>query len=109
MNPTQKLLRIVPPEASTTGVTKAQGTKVLMPDGTPVSGVSEIVMTAKVDGAWEARITCHVTPVEMNLPTQVEVGKTLTWWRRLLLRAAGVTEARVTALDHTTYHRYERV
>lgn len=48
------------------GLTKTQGTKVILEDGSELEGIRKIVLTAEVNDFWRADITCGV-----NLTGQV--------------------------------------
>jgi hypothetical protein len=79
-------VRIVPSAPCSLGVSKTQGTQVLMPDGTPIPRVHRIELVADVDDVWRATIHCYVQVGEMSaLGTIIRTDpKHRPWWRRLL-------------------------
>jgi|GEM_PF-2620760 len=82
--------------------TPTQGTRVILADGSELGGVQSIEITGKSDDVWRARISCLVTMDEMiDIDGEItERRVVLTWWRRMLLRAAGVTASNITAMGH---------
>lgn len=81
---------IPPPVDDRSGLTRTQGTKVLV-DGQELKGVTKVELVASVDDVWRARIECvaHVQ-VMPGMVLEVESYGELSWWRRLALRIAGV-------------------
>lgn len=83
---------IVPaPVDERTGTTLTRGTKVLV-DGVALKGVTRVELVAEVDDVWRARIECYAQ-MQVMPGALVEVVRyaPMNWWRRLLLRAAGVS------------------
>ncbi|UYB51165.1 hypothetical protein OCJ37_14340 [Xanthomonas sp. AM6] len=75
------------------GTTPTRGTKVLV-DGVELKGVTRVVLMAEVDDIWRAHIECYAEVQTMpGMWLEVHERPRLTWWRRLLLRAAGVSVA----------------
>jgi hypothetical protein len=60
------VLRIVPRENPDGGAHLTQGTQVLMPDGTPLPGVTGIVLRADVNDVWRAEIHCNVEVTDLS-------------------------------------------
>lgn len=86
------IVTIIPPPADEgRGFTRTQGTKVLV-DGQELKGVTRVVLVAEVGDVWRARIECmaHVQAMP-GMWVEVHEATQLTWWRRLLLRLAGVS------------------
>jgi len=79
-----KLLRIVPRENPDGGPHLTQGTKVLMPDGTPVPGITKIVITGLTNDVFRADISCHVTLPEITCMASVATEWAPSRWRRFL-------------------------
>lgn len=94
----RKLVRIVPPPPSADGYTQTQGTKVMLGD-VAIPGVTKIHLFAWPNNVWRADITVMCEPPEVPAGAMLEVVGPLTWWRRLLLRMAGVDTIDVTAID----------
>jgi len=96
---------IVPATADEqTGLTLTRGTKVLV-DGHEMKGVVRVVLVAEVNDVWRAHIECYAqVPVMPGMGLVVENRPPMTWWRRLLLRVAGVsvdtTDLTSTLLSH---------
>ncbi|MCU1054182.1 hypothetical protein JAK47_06490 [Stenotrophomonas maltophilia] len=85
------IVTIVPPPVDErSGLTRAQGTRVLV-DGQELKGVTKVELVASVDDVWRARIECmaHVR-VMPGMLLEVESHRPLSWWRRIALRIAGV-------------------
>lgn len=82
---------IIPARADEqTGVTPTRGTKVLV-DGQEMKGVVRVVLVAEVNDVWRAHIECYAkVPVMPGMALVVENKPPMAWWRRLLLRLAGV-------------------
>jgi len=104
------IITVVPPVTKPGMPTLTQGTQVLLPDGAKVAGVTRIELIAEVNGLWRARIDCAV-----NVPTMagltldnLEQSEPLSWWRRILLRMAGVRDMDITPLDEPEAMRFER-
>ncbi len=81
---------IPPPVDDGSGLTRTQGTRVLV-DGQALKGVTRVELIASVDDVWRARIEC-VAQVQVmpGMWLEVESHRRLSWWRRLALRIAGV-------------------
>lgn len=58
-------VRIIPPESNGSGVTLAQGTKVMVGD-TAIPGVFKVELCAETGGVWTAKIHCHVRALPME-------------------------------------------
>lgn len=54
------ILRIIPGPKGPDGAHRANGTRVLMPDGTEVPMVRAITLRAEAGGLWQAQIDCAV-------------------------------------------------
>ncbi|WQI19770.1 hypothetical protein U2S91_16705 [Stenotrophomonas maltophilia] len=80
---------IPPPVDDGSGLTRTQGTKVLV-DGQELKGVTKVELVASVDDVWRARIEC-VAQVQVmpGMLLEVESHRRLSWWRRLAYRIAG--------------------
>ncbi|QBL40512.1 hypothetical protein MG068_08320 [Stenotrophomonas sp. ASS1] len=80
---------IPPPVDDRSGLTRTQGTKVLV-DGQELKGVTKVELVASVDDVWRARIEC-VAQVQVmpGMLLEVESHRRLSWWRRLAYRIAG--------------------
>lgn len=101
------ILTIIPPPAEEcSGLTRTQGTKLLV-DGQELKGVTRVVLVAEVGDVWRARIECmaHVQAMP-GMWVEVHEGVQLTWWRRLLLRLVGVSVD--TADLGSAAHTYEK-
>jgi hypothetical protein len=59
------IVRIVPPEPSGSGITLAQGTKVMVGE-TEIPRVFKVEIEAEAGGVWTAKIHCHVKPIPME-------------------------------------------
>ena len=105
--PNRGLLSIVPSSPdSESGYSLTHGTKVML-DGQEVKGVTKIVITGEVNDVWRANIECMVNVSAMpGMLLEVVAVTPLTWWRRVLLRLAGVN-VDVTNLssDSRTYRK----
>lgn len=90
-NEMRGLLTIVPRQPDErTGLVLTRGTEVLL-DGKKVSGVTKVVLTASPNDVWRARVECFVSLTTMpGMLVEVENAKPLSWWRKMLLRMAGV-------------------
>lgn len=93
-----QLARIVPKMAEPGGFTPTNGTQVLIGDQ-PLGGVISVHLHAFRNDVWQASITCYCQPPEVSAGATVEVLAPLSWWRRLLLRIAGVEAIEVTGLS----------
>lgn len=85
---------------------KCLGTKITLPDGTPVSGITKIEIIGQVDDVWRAVIHANVTIGRFVVVAEMAKGKHLSWWRRLLLKAAGVRYIEDTDLREEHYRQY---
>lgn len=102
------LCRIVPVEhGADAKFCRTMGTRVLLPSGEALPHVSKITLVASVNDIWRATIECTVAvdpvivaaSIDSVAPRQVNLPARLTWWRRLMLRWAGVDAVDVTSLD----------
>lgn len=67
------LVTIVPPEPTESGLTLTNGTRVLLADGTPLEGVTRIVLTLEPNGIWTAQIDCNIRATELpNVLAKIE-------------------------------------
>lgn len=105
MNRNPQCVVIVPPVSADGGPCKVQGSQVRMPDGTPIPFVYRVELIGGVDDVWKARIYCHATVEGMSASGDVIVPRRLSWWRRALLRLAGVRDVRQTHFDSDA-HEY---
>ena len=55
------IVRIIQPDAKDGKATSTQGTRVMLGDGSELSGVTKIVLTAEVNSIWQAEIHCFAT------------------------------------------------
>lgn len=76
-----QLVRIVPPPASESGHTTAQGTKVYVGDQL-MTGVTKIEITCEVGDLWRAVIHCHCQPADLSAAAVVHVP---TFWQWIKL------------------------
>lgn len=102
------LLTIVPREPdSRHGFSATNGTKVLL-DGQELKGVTKVVITGMPNDVWRASIECMVNVSAMpGILLEVVAVTPLTWWRRVLLRIAGVT-VDTTSLSNVDSRTYEK-
>ena len=107
---TDGLLRVVPGPLDESVYHKVIGTKVLLPDGTALPAVTKVTLIAcaNTQQIWKARIECHVAAPELSACAQLDVPKSLPWWRKALLWLAGARELDVTDFDSTS-REYRRV
>lgn len=86
-----RLLSIIPSAPkSESGYSITNGTKVML-DGQEVKGVTKIVITGSVNDVWRANIECMVNVSAMpGVLLEVVTETPITWWRRVLMRLAGV-------------------
>lgn len=90
-NTSLRVATIVPAENQKPGQPQiANGTKVLLSDGSELTGVTSVTLTATAGGLWQATIT--VMPETVHAVTA----------------EAQINVAEVTDLSHTSQH-YERV
>lgn len=109
MTDTIQLITVVPIPSKPGKPTVTHGTQVLLPDGSKLDGVTRIELVAEVNDVWRARIDClanvpEMAGLQLNSVNQAEP---LSWWRRLLLRMAGVRAMNVTPMDEPAYERFE--
>lgn len=106
-NSKAELLSIVPSAPdSESGYSITNGTKVML-DGQEVKGITKIVITGEVNNVWRANIECIVNVSAMpGMLLEVVSVTPLTWWRRVLLRLAGVT-VDTTSLSNVDSRTYE--
>jgi len=100
----KNLATIIPPATPADGYTRTQGTRVQLSDGSFLSGIKRIEIVAEVNGIWRARIDCMVN-VQVMPGVMIEVGtpgKPVTWWRRALLRLAGVSALDITSMEEAS-------
>jgi hypothetical protein len=90
-------VRIVAPAPSEIGLTRTQGTKVLLEDGSELEGVYRIVLRAEVNDIWTAEIHCHPSMAEITAWASVHSDKP-NWWSRLWSKLKG-GDIDVTKLD----------
>jgi hypothetical protein len=102
----QALATVVPPHSEPGDLTVTRGTKVLLPDGSELKGVTRIELVGAVNDVWRARISCMVNmqPIR-GAALHIVEAKPLSWWRRLLLVLAGVSSADVTTLADDEFMR----
>lgn len=88
----QGIARIIPPE-STAGsrASMTQGTKVMAGDQ-ELKGVTKIVLTAEVNGVWQADITCHFQAQPISALARIHYQR--RWWERLLDWICGTPSGR---------------
>lgn len=93
----RQLVRIVPAPNSSPCAARTQGTKVMLGD-VEIPHVERIHLFAWPNDVWRADITVLCDPPEIQAGALVEVSAPLSWWRRLLLRLAGVETVEVTTM-----------
>lgn len=104
----KQLLRVVPSPVDASGYHKTQGTKVLMPDGTPIPAITGLSIHCPMDGVWEATITAHVVAPEVGVHADLVHDWPMPWWRRALLWLAGVREYDITDLGEPSFRKYAK-
>lgn len=86
-----ELATIVPMTGPEGSPTMARGTRVMLADGSELKGVTRIELIAEVDSYWKVRIDCMVNaPTLPGAVVEINHGRPLSWWRKALLRMAGV-------------------
>lgn len=103
----KSIATIVPPELGDgEWYAKTQGTKVVLEDGSVLSGVTKITLVAVTDDIWRAVIECNVkiqaVKVDAEImpsPITVMIRNRPAWWQRVLLRLAGSNIQVVTDFD----------
>ena len=95
------LVTIVPPKSTGKGFTVTNGTKVLLPNGTELKGVTGIRLIGHSNDVWRAEIECiaHVDEMPGMLASIRTSGKRLSLWQRVLLRLSGLHAIAVETLD----------
>lgn len=71
-----------------------------------LKGVKSVTMNAVPDAMWEATIVCDVDPPALSCIARIVYQPRLTWWRRILLRFAGVSEVETTSI-HSSEREYK--
>jgi hypothetical protein len=102
------LATIKPAESAPGQPTTTRGTQVVLSDGTVLGGVQRIELVAEMNDLWRARIDCMVN-VQLMPGMTLDIrqpGRTIVWWRRWLLRLAGVSAIDVTTLDERHGERW---
>lgn len=67
------LVTICPPEPNESGLTKTQGTRIVLSDGSELHGITKIVLTADLNDIWRAEVACHFKASELpNVLAQIE-------------------------------------
>jgi hypothetical protein len=79
MSEKRVMARIIPPPASDDGLTKTQGTIVMVGDQ-KLGGVTGITLHCEVNDFWRATINCHVQPTDLSA---LSVIYEPTLWQRL--------------------------
>ncbi|KAF1005462.1 MAG: hypothetical protein GAK28_03214 [Luteibacter sp.] len=76
----QRAIRVVAPKAGDGVAQSTMGTKVILPDGSAMPGVTRVVLVGDVGKPWVAHITCHVQYIdltaELKTTTKAEPGAT---------------------------------
>ena len=85
------LLRIMPSQPDKeSGYCLTRGTKVMLGDR-EVKGVTKVVITGEPNDIWRAKIECLVSITDMpGMAWLLSHRTNISWWRRVLLRLAGV-------------------
>jgi len=94
----QQTVTVIPPEPGETGVSRSQGTRVVLADGTELGKVTKITLVAEINEVW--RGTIELMPA-MGVMKGMEVSinrPNPSWWRTMLCRMAGVVVSE-TAID----------
>ena len=97
-----ELATIIPPRNTGKGPTVTQGTKVVLSDGSELKGITRIEIQANANDVWRARIDCYIKPAIVKdalLEVRQSAGVPFSWWRKALLRLAGIDAASITTLD----------
>lgn len=96
-----KLCTIVPPPSEAGKYTRTNGTKVVLPDGSVLGGVTSIRLIGHTNDIWRAEIEClaHVDAMPGMLVSINTNGKQLTLWQRTLLWLSGMRAIAVETLD----------
>lgn len=95
------LAKIVPAEQQTRdSPSPTRGTRVVLPSGEHLPGVTRIELVADVDDVWRATITCMVepSPIHANCVVQTS-GPSL--WRRVLNSILPSHTVDITKLEST--------
>lgn len=86
-----KLIRVVPNPPSESGVTRTQGTKLMLGDVDISRGVTSITLHCEVNDVWRATIEANVQPpadlaavATIFYPTHWD--RLMCWFRRLVRR-----------------------
>lgn len=96
------LLRIIPGPIVANHFNKTEGTKVITSDGREVNGVIRVTLVAELGDVWRATIECFcVPPEEVKVMGSLVATLPPSWWRRALLRLAGVKPGVVYAYPKT--------
>lgn len=82
---------VVPPTPEDGGITKTQGAKVLLADGTELGLVTRIELSAGIGDIWRGTIELMPAAGVMKGMTVSLMPGRASWWRTLLCRLAGVT------------------
>lgn len=76
----QRVIRVVAPKVGDSVAQPTMGTKVILPDGSVMPGVTRVVLVGDVDKPWVAHITCFVEDIdltaELKTTTSAEPGST---------------------------------
>lgn len=103
-----QIATIVLPSRGNAEVQPTAGTRVRLVDGSELHGVTGITLRAGINDVWRADIEClvHVKGLD-TVAAKVEVhGRPMTWWRRALLRLAGIEAIKVTTIEDRAWDRY---
>lgn len=81
-----KLVRIVPTPHEPGQYCKTQGTKLFLPSGEAIPGVTGIVLRAGIDDVWRAEISMNIDPPDVTcLAEEVSRQQAVGKWHRLWL------------------------
>lgn len=96
-----QLVTIIPDVPMGEGARRTQGTKVLLPDGRHLPGVTRIVITCDTNNVWRATIDCLANvPAFDGVEAEVRVEARWRRWLRVVQRWLG-RDVEVTTLDST--------
>lgn len=89
---------VIPPDPGETGVSRSQGTRVVLADGSELGKVTKITLVAEVNDVWRGTIELMPAMGVMK-GMQVTINQhNPSWWRTMLCRMAGVV---VSKTDHS--------
>lgn len=90
MQKNPQLVTIIPPDQTPGRPNRTQGTRVVLEDGSELTNVRRVVLTADVNDLWRAQIDLLPSMGVMAGMTAHINEANPSWWRKLLVRLAGV-------------------